>query len=134
MADGRALKWVQICGGQRTRFVAAADFAGELNKITVNAEPAAQPDGSPPPDLPARMLLRQELLGLIKRAQHREPPQVRDEECDVVREGDTVAELRYPRPGNLDGWHYRLYAGLPNAHRSPLRWNTSVKLRCDFLS
>jgi hypothetical protein len=108
-------KWIAICGNRREGFVPLAEFTEELNKITVNAEPVTEPDGSPPADMGDRILLRRELLELIYRAHGRRQPAVRDEECDVVRDGDVVAALKYPRPGHLYGWHYRLYTGLPDS-------------------
>ncbi|WP_194813754.1 hypothetical protein [Nocardia sp. XZ_19_385] len=86
-------------------------FTQELQEITVGADAAIQPDGSPAPGAVDRTLLRQELVALMKRA-HRGT--VREIEYEVVREGDRVVELKYPRPGNLQGWHYRLYVGAPD--------------------
>ncbi len=56
------------------------------------------------------MLRRQEIVSLMKRAH---TGSVRQQEFQEVRSGDVVVELKHPRPGNLGGWHYRVYTGVP---------------------
>lgn len=78
--------------------------------MTVDAPCEPNPDGSVPAGRSDKILLRQELVSLMKRAHS---GAVRQIEFEEVRSGDVVVELKHPRPGNLQGWHYRIYTGVP---------------------
>ncbi len=85
-------------------------FKEELQDITVNAPCEPNPDGSVPLGDSDKVLLRWELVSLMKRA-HK--GSVRQIEFEEVRSRDVVVEFKYPRPGDLGGWHYRMYTGVP---------------------
>ncbi|WP_433600610.1 hypothetical protein ACQPXH_01775 [Nocardia sp. CA-135953] len=87
-------------------------FKDELNRITVGDPEPTRPDGSPTPGHADRIMLRRELMTLMKAAH---AGTVRDIEYEQVRDGDVVVELKFPRPGNRGGWHFRLYTGVPKA-------------------
>jgi hypothetical protein len=78
--------------------------------ITLNAPDEPQPDGSDPLTPTERRGLLTDVMTLMAQL-HRGT--VRLVDYEVVRRFDTLVELKFPRPGNLGGWHYRLYAGVP---------------------
>lgn len=109
--------------GRRTDHQLAHGFKPELDAITVEDEEPS-PDGSPPMSESEGILVRRELMALMRRAGE---GSVRTIEYDTVRDGDVVVELKFPRPPEAPtfrGWHYRLYAGVPERypHNGTLVW------------
>lgn len=97
--------------GVRSEQKFVREFKDEFNAmieadLTAGASRSSQPTGQID-----RIMLRRELVALMKKASTGTILQLEYEE---IREGDVLVELKFPRPGNLEGWHFRIYTGVPN--------------------
>ncbi|MFE2995024.1 hypothetical protein ACFXG4_08435 [Nocardia sp. NPDC059246] len=105
--------------GDRPESEVLPEFKTEFRDLVAAAsrDSLQTPDGQPSVE---QAMFQAELLKLMKRAHS---GTVREVEYDVVNHVDVVVELKHPRPGNLQGWHYRLYTGVPvRQHEKLLVW------------
>ncbi len=97
--------------GERPRRGYCHEFQPELRAM-LSLPSGTAADGSAPAGAADLASLRAEVVALMLAAHQ---GSVRRIQYQKVRDRETLVELKFPRPGNLKGWHFRLYTGAPDS-------------------